>query len=125
MRHLAELFTTREERAGDPEDDDLADDDEMEEDDAGVIEIDAEPAVVQHTNGKAVPIDANWAGLRHEAVDLLQRSQALLGSMHAEDREEAAVLREAIEAAVARHDSPALEKAARSLKELLFFVEGA
>lgn len=119
-QRIAELFTTREGH-------DLEDNDEIEDDDAGVIEIDAEPAVVQHTNGKAVPIpiDANWAGLRHEAVDLLQRSRALLHRMHAEDREEAVGLREAIEAAVALHDSPALEKAARSLKELLFFVEGA
>jgi len=117
-QRIAELFTTR-------EDHDLEDNEEIEDDNAGVIEIDAEPAVVQHINGKAVPIDANWAGLRHEAVDLLQRSRALLGRMHAEDREEADTLREAIETAVAHHDSPALEKAARSLKELLFFVEGA
>ena len=43
----------------------------------------------QRTNGKAIPVDANWAGLRHEAVELLQRSRTLLGRMHAEDKEEA------------------------------------
>ncbi len=123
-QRIADLFTTREERTGDLEDDDLEDSEEIQDDD-DVIEIDAGLAVVQHTNGEAIPIDANWAGLRHEAVDLLQRSQALLGRMHAEDREEASVLRKAIEAAVAHHDPRALEEAARSLKELLFFVEGA
>jgi hypothetical protein len=45
--------------------------------------------------------------------------------MHPEDKQEAAVLQEAIESAVSRHDPQALGEAVRSLKELLFFVEGA
>jgi hypothetical protein len=45
--------------------------------------------------------------------------------MHPEDRQEAVALQETIEAAVARHDPQALGEAVRSLKELLFFVEGA
>jgi hypothetical protein len=49
----------------------------------------------------------------------------MLGRMHAEDKEEASALQSAIEAAVANHDPHALGEAVRSLKELLFFVEGA
>jgi len=44
--------------------------------------------------------------------------------VHAEDQEEAIGLHEAIEAAVAGHDQKSLTEAVRSLKELLFFVEG-
>jgi molecular chaperone DnaK (HSP70) len=134
-KRIEELFTAREAgfdnlEDGDLEDDDLQDDD-LEDgpgivhDDLDVIETDAVPVEVQHTNGKAIPIDAGWAGLRHEAVDLLQRSRVLLDRMHAEDREEATALQEAIESAVANHDSRGLGEAVRSLKELLFFVEGA
>jgi molecular chaperone DnaK (HSP70) len=84
------------------------------------VELEAE-----HTNGKAVPVDANWPALRHEAVELLQRSHELIGRMHAEDREEATGLQHAIETAVAQHDSRPLAEAVRSLKELLFFVAGS
>ena len=120
-RRIEQLFTTREEASVDWEDD------EGEHD--NVIEINAEPAEpaeeVQYTNGKTVPMDDNWAALRHEAVDLLQRSRALLDRMHAEDKDEATFLQQTIEGAVAHHDSHALGEAVRSLKELLFFVEGA
>ena len=61
---------------------------------------------------------------RHEAVDLIQRSRRLLDTMHAEDKEEAIGLTEAIETAVTQRDSHALGAAMKSLKELLFFVEG-
>ena len=44
--------------------------------------------------------------------------------MHAEDKEEVIALQEAIESAVASHDQKSLTEAVRSLKELLFFVEG-
>jgi len=121
-QRIEELFSTRQEGFGDLEDGDL---EEIEHNGDDVIETDAEPVGVHHTNGKAIPIDANWTGLRHEAVDLVQRSRALLGRMHPEDKEEAAILQQAIEAAVGRHDWHALDTAARSLKELLFFVEGA
>jgi molecular chaperone DnaK len=117
-QRLDELFITREEDAEDLED---ADD----VDDRKVIEIDAGPVEAEHTNGKAIPLDASWSALRHEAVDLLTRSRALIERMHPEDKEEAANLQQAIEAAVAGHDAQALGEAVRSLKELLFFVEGA
>ena len=53
-----------------------------------------------------------------------KRSRRLLDQVHAEDQEEAIALHEAIEAAVAGHDQKSLAEAVRSLKELLFFVEG-
>jgi hypothetical protein len=45
--------------------------------------------------------------------------------MHTEDKEETLELQRAIESAVSRHDAHALSDAVKSLKELLFFVEGA
>ena len=116
-KRVEELFTTRVEV-----EEDLPEEDEEED---GAIEIEAGPVEARLTNGKAEPADANWAALRHEAVELLRRSGAALGRMHAEDQEEAASLRAEIEAAVAHHDPHALGEALRSLKELLFFVEGA
>ena len=73
---------------------------------------------------KLIAMDANWVEQRREAADLIQRSRRLLDSMHAEDKEEAIALTEAIETAVAHRDSHALVEAVKSLKELLFFVEG-
>lgn len=84
----------------------------------GVVEV-------QRTNGKIIAMDANWVEQRHEAVDLVQRSRRLLDGMHAEDKEEAMGLIAAIEEAVAGRDSHALAAALKSLKELLFFVEGS
>ncbi len=79
---------------------------------------------VQKSNGKIIETDSTWVERRHEAVDLIQRSRRLLDTMHSEDKEEAIGLTEAIETAVAQRDSSALAKALKSLKELLFFVEG-
>jgi hypothetical protein len=59
-----------------------------------------------------------------EPVDQIRRSRRLLDEMHAEDKEEVIALQEAIESAVASHDQKSLTEAVRSLKELLFFVEG-
>jgi molecular chaperone DnaK (HSP70) len=116
-QRIEELYTTREDIFDQPEDD------------AGEA-AEAEPVEVQRTNGKAVALDAakmdeGWAGLRHEAADLVQRARVLHGRMHAEDRDEAVALQQAIESAVNQRDSHALAEALRSLKELLFFVEGA
>jgi molecular chaperone DnaK len=119
-KRLQELFETRED--DDESDADL--DDSIEED--GVIPIrETEAATPQRTNGKVVPMDPNWSGLRHEAMSLIERSRAAQEKMHPEDRAEAETLRSAIEAAVADHDSRALGEAVQSLRELLFFVEGA
>jgi hypothetical protein len=62
---------------------------------------------------------------RRQAVDLIQRAQRLLDTMHAEDKEEAIVLTAAIETAVSHRNSAALVDAMKALKELLFFVEGS
>ncbi|MBI4876279.1 MAG: Hsp70 family protein [Acidobacteria bacterium] len=76
--------------------------------------------------GDEVPaLSPAWPEMRHEAVDLIQRLRRLFDRMHAEDKEEALALQEAIESAVAGHDQKALAAAVGSLKELLFFVEGS
>uniref|UniRef100_Q01SX4 Heat shock protein 70 n=1 Tax=Solibacter usitatus (strain Ellin6076) TaxID=234267 RepID=Q01SX4_SOLUE len=123
-RRVEELFQTREDSMLEDEDPDEEFVDE-ESDDEAVIEVEAAPVETGHTNGKAIPIDDKWSVARHDAIELLQRSRALLDRMHAEDREETTALHRAIESAVSRHDPKALGEAVRSLKELLFFVEGA
>jgi molecular chaperone DnaK (HSP70) len=142
-KRIEELYTTREEFPEGLDEDALEEylagvgegDEDDEEDDAEEVEdhsvhaieapVDEAKEVVQRANGKVVPMDPTWQGLRHDAVTLVQRSRALIGRMHPEDKEEAVLLQEAIEAAVARHDPQALGEAVKSLKELLFFVEGA
>ena len=69
-------------------------------------------------------MDPGWVEHRRQAVELIERSRRLLGTMHSEDQDEAIVLTAAIETAVSRRDSDALVEATKSLKELLFFVEG-
>jgi len=59
-----------------------------------------------------------------EAGDLIGRSRKLLERMHAEDREEAIDLHEKIGIAIEAGDAAALAEASRSLRELLFFMEG-
>jgi molecular chaperone DnaK (HSP70) len=124
-KRIAELYAMRE----------PALEEEEEEDEGEVVDLDPEaveavdPAwegvvEVQKTNGKVIPMDSNWVEHRRQAVDLIQRSRRLLDTMHAEDKEEAIALTEAIEAAVAQRDSRAIVEALKSLKELLFFVEG-
>jgi molecular chaperone DnaK (HSP70) len=124
-KRIAELYAMRE----------PALEEEEEEDEGEVVDLDPEaveavdPAwegvvEVQKTNGRVIPMDSNWVEHRRQAVDLIQRSRRLLDTMHAEDKEEAIALTEAIEAAVAQRDSRAIVEALKSLKELLFFVEG-
>ena len=123
-KRIADLYASREAAFEEEED---------EEEDAEPAEVEgAEPAwengvvevEVQKTNGKIIPMDANWVEHRRQAVDLIQRSRRLLDTMHAEDKEEAIALTEAIETAVTHRDSHALVEALKSLQELLFFVEG-
>ena len=101
---------------------------EAEEDLDEAVEEEAEGEVLEEevgrTNGKVITMPPAWTETRHEAVDLIQRSRRLLDQMHAEDKEEAIALHEAIESAIASHDQKSLAEAVRSLKELLFFVEG-
>jgi len=59
-----------------------------------------------------------------EALALLERSRALLSTMHDDDKEEAVDLHQQIKAAVAAEDLEALAEAVDALRELLFFVEG-
>jgi hypothetical protein len=115
-QRIEELYTRREDMVDELEDDEIQEDAEV---------VQAEPVEVQRTNGKVVALYEGWAGLRHEAADLVQRARVLHGRMHAEDRDEAVALQHAIESAVTQRDSHALGEALRSLRELLFFVEGA
>ena len=101
-KRIQELFASREEV-------DFEDEEAVEE------EFD-EPA--------AIAIDAAKPRVPAEVNDLLERSRGLLEKMHEEDQEEAIELHEKIEAALRAADTPALNKAVSSLKELLFFVAG-
>ncbi|HEV2960686.1 MAG TPA: Hsp70 family protein [Candidatus Angelobacter sp.] len=96
---------------------------DMDDEESGVTEI--VEAEHQHTNGASVAVDAKWSETRREAVETLQRARKVLSSMHQEDQEEARGLHQKIEAAVANHDAHALTDAVKTLKELLFFVEGS
>jgi molecular chaperone DnaK len=118
-----EAFEAEEEEASEAEEEAV----EEPVEDAAAVAAGWDTAVVdvQKTNGKVIPMDPNWVEHRREAVDLIQRARRLLDSMHAEDKEEAIVLTAAIETAVAQRDSHALVGALKSLKELLFFVEGS
>jgi molecular chaperone DnaK (HSP70) len=117
-QRIAELYASREAAFEEEEDDEEAELEEL-DGESGIVEVE-----VQKTNGKLIAMDDNWVEQRREAVDLIQRSRRLLDSMHAEDKEEAIALTEAIETAVAHRDLHALADALKSLKELLFFVEG-
>ncbi len=72
------------------------------------------------SNGEARAEDPAYAAAR----ELVERSRGLLQRMHAEDVEEAVALHEKIDGASASHNAQELEAAVKSLKELLFFVEG-
>lgn len=95
------------------------------EDGASEADWDAPVVEVQKSNGKVIQMDANWAEHRREAVELVERSRRLMDSMHQEDRDETILLTASIETAVAHRDSQKLVEALKSLRELLFFVEGS
>ena len=83
------------------------------------IDVDAEPVEVDGASE-----ETDFLAGRDAAAGLLDRSRALLDTMHDEDKEEAIDLHERIEAALEARDVDALEEAAGLLEELLFFVEG-
>ena len=129
-KRIEELYSSRQSDIEDPVEGDS--EEFSEEAELGAdIEIDPEEAEEEHieaehqqTNGASAAVDAKWSENRREAVETLQRSQKALSSMHKEDQEEARGLHQAIETAVAKHDGRALSEAVKTLKELLFFVEG-
>lgn len=93
--------------------------------------IEAEAKLVEENgggngNGKVNGTEPpGWVQYRRDAVELLKRSRVALTSMHEEDQQEASMLQEQIESAVAHHDVEKLGEAVKTLEELLFFVEGA
>jgi molecular chaperone DnaK len=102
-KRIQELY---EGRAGsDTMDDSISDDDD--DDDREVLQLSPPPALVDP-----------------EVEEVMERSRKALDRMHAEDREEAIDLHEKIRSASESGDTAAVQKAVRSLKELLFFVEG-
>jgi molecular chaperone DnaK (HSP70) len=129
QKRIRELYSSREaflEQAATEEVE--ADDSEFEElegEQPGVEMMGGAVGNVEKPNGKVIPLDPGWVESRREAVELVRRSRDLLGNMHPDDKEETLSLHKAIEAAVANHDSRALAEAVKSLKELLFFVEGS
>lgn len=68
--------------------------------------------------------DPVWKKNREEAEALLTRSRALLDTMHDQDKEEAIELHEALNDALYACDTAAFDNAMKSLKDLLFFIEG-
>jgi molecular chaperone DnaK len=113
-KKLLDLFQSRRDRWDEAEAEDG-------QEDGAIIEAAAEHG----PNGKIIEMPAPSPAPQHqEARDLLERSRGLLDKMHAEDREEAIELHEAIESALGSDDAAALAEAVRALKELLFFVEG-
>ncbi|MFO8072680.1 MAG: Hsp70 family protein [Polyangia bacterium] len=82
----------------------------------------AAPEDASARDGSAQSSDWREAVARSDA--LVGRSQRLLEKMHAEDKEEAVDLHEAIRHAVESGDEAALSAAVRELEDLVFFVEG-
>lgn len=100
----------------DDEADDAEPDDEQDDD---IIE-----AEFSHASPEEETEDVGWTEAEEKAQQLLARSRAALDRMHADDREEALNLNEAVEDALAATDPSALSDAVEALRELLFFVEG-
>lgn len=96
--------------------------------DAGETVIEAETASAAGAAAIEEPIvvpgPENRPDREIAAHELMERSRRLFDVMHAEDREEAIGLHEAIQAAIQSGDTAALDEASRALKELLFFSEG-
>ncbi|HOC68585.1 MAG TPA: Hsp70 family protein [Candidatus Hydrogenedentes bacterium] len=64
------------------------------------------------------------AGEHGDAVALMKHSEALMDTMHDEDKEEAIELLEQIKDALEGDDEEALREALDELKELIFYIEG-
>lgn len=96
--------------------------------DAGETVIESETASAAGATAIEEPIvvpgPESRPGREIAAHELMERSRRLFDVMHAEDREEAIGLHEAIQAAIQSGDTAALDEASRALKELLFFSEG-
>jgi hypothetical protein len=86
----------------------------------------SEAAAAAATAANVIPIAAGMSVPRADAEteSLLERSRRLLGSMHAEDREDAIALHERILGAVESGDKEAVRRGCAELRDLLFFFEG-
>jgi molecular chaperone DnaK (HSP70) len=79
--------------------------------------------VAASAGGKLIEMPSKLPG-REEAEKLLERSRALLPTIHPDDVEEAVGLHERIQAAIDARDEKGLAEAAEALRELLFYLEG-
>ncbi len=113
-KRIAELFAKREESDGE--------DWEIDSEEGEVIDVEASP--VGESNVITMDARADGAEDHAEARNLMERARRLLDTMHAEDREEAIDLNEKIEEALESRDAETLNQSSKTLKELLFFVEG-
>ena len=89
-----------------------------------IREAEMAAGAVSFDNPVAAPGPAISTDRESMARDLIERSRRLFDILHADDREEAIGLHEAIQAAIQSGDAVALDEASRTLKELLFFSEG-
>lgn len=115
QQKIRELFGARTASFDEAEDIDVDDDTNDEELSAEEVEPEVK---------KVTSIDQGKTRLPRDVEDLLDRSRRTLVNMHADDREEAINLHERIQSAFSSGNDIEVSKAAKELKELLFFVEG-
>jgi hypothetical protein len=85
--------------------------------------IDATATLVE-SSAVAVAQDEERLQPQSASQGLVERCRAAMESMHADDREEAVNLIEAIHNAEQQGNSDALEVSTKALNEFLFFIEG-
>jgi cytochrome c len=93
------------------------------DDEDGSETIEGDPTDVA-SPADPVPSDGVWAEMVREGRQMVAHSRKLLEAMHEEDREETINLNERVETALTAKDAVVLKEALKSLRELLFFVEG-
>ncbi len=90
----------------------------------GAAEYDTIEAQFEKSEESQTPLDPQMAARITEAESLLDRSRALLGGIHEDDKEEVIDLHERIQEAIVASEHEPLCTAISELKELLFFIEG-
>jgi len=90
----------------------------------GAAEYDTIEAQFEKSEESQTPLDPQMAARITEAESLLDRSRALLGGIHEDDKEEVIDLHERIQEAIVASEHETLCTAISELKELLFFIEG-
>jgi hypothetical protein len=120
-RRIQELYEKRGEEIDEWDDGQVDEGDENEE--AACDETDQAVPCAAESAAEPQRNSSNGEG-DHSLSLLIERSRRLFDQMHPDDREEAIELHDKIEMAIAARDDTAASSAARSLEELLFFIEG-